>query len=64
MAEIINLRQVRKQKARAAREEAAEANRRKFGQSKADKKTAETDRDNLSSHVDSHKLDPGSDHQD
>ena len=35
MADIINLRQARKTKARADKERQAEANRAKFGQSKA-----------------------------
>lgn len=37
MADIVNLRQARKQKSRADRERAAEANRLKFGQPKAAK---------------------------
>lgn len=37
--EIVNLRQVRKQKARAAKEAQAEANRLRFGQSKAQRET-------------------------
>ncbi len=46
MAEIINLRRVRKQIIRKQDELKAEANRLKFGQSKADKRThaAETQR--------------------
>ncbi len=37
MGQIINLRQVRKQRARAKQEAAAEENRIRFGRSKADK---------------------------
>lgn len=37
MAEIVNLRRVRKLKARAEHERTAEANRLKFGQPKAEK---------------------------
>jgi hypothetical protein len=37
MAEIVNLRQARKRKARAERDRTAEANRLKFGQPKAEK---------------------------
>jgi hypothetical protein len=37
MAEIVNLRQARKRKARAERERTAEANRLKFGRPKAEK---------------------------
>jgi hypothetical protein len=36
MVEIVNLRQVRKRKAREVREHAAEENRARFGRSKAD----------------------------
>ena len=57
MAEIINLRQHRKRKARAAREETAAANRRKHGQSKAEKQTSKATRDKHATHVDGHKLD-------
>lgn len=38
MADIVNLREARKRKARAERERTAEANRLKFGRSKAEKK--------------------------
>lgn len=49
MAEIINLRQVRKQRDRAAREAEAADNRRRFGRTQADKaadaaRTAEAER--------------------
>ena len=37
MAEIVNLKQVRKDKARREREREAEANRRRFGRTKAQK---------------------------
>ena len=37
MAEIVNLKQVRKDKARRERERAAEANRQRFGRTKAQK---------------------------
>ncbi len=37
MSEIVNLRQARKRAARAAREEAAAANRAKHGQTKAER---------------------------
>ncbi|CAN5671020.1 hypothetical protein BH11PSE3_BH11PSE3_47340 [soil metagenome] len=37
MADIINLRQARKDKARQEREAEADANRRRFGRSKAEK---------------------------
>lgn len=37
MAEIVNLRQARKAKARAQKEQAAETNRAKFGRTKAER---------------------------
>ena len=43
MSEIVNLRQIRKRADRAKREEAAAANRAKFGQSKADRVTAKAE---------------------
>ena len=39
-AEIVNLRQVRKQKKRTDREKQAEDNRRKFGRTKAEREAA------------------------
>ena len=39
MADIINLRQARKVKARADKERVAEANRAKFGRTKADRES-------------------------
>ena len=39
MAEIVNLKQVRKDKARRERERGAEANRQRFGRTKAQKAT-------------------------
>ena len=39
MAEIVNLRSVRKAKARAGKEADAAANRQKFGRTKAEKQT-------------------------
>ena len=44
MAEIVNLRRFRKQKVRAGREEAADANRRKHGMTAAEKKQKEAER--------------------
>ena len=41
MAEIVNLRQARKNKARVTREREAEANRLRFGRTKAQKKADE-----------------------
>ncbi|MEM9632173.1 MAG: DUF4169 family protein [Pseudomonadota bacterium] len=55
-AEIINLRQVRKQKQRQDKDKAAEDNRRKFGRTKAEREAARRRRDELESHVDGHRL--------
>ena len=57
MAEIINLRQVRKQKARAEAEKTAEQNRMAFGRTKAERKLTEAERDKAARHIDGHKLD-------
>ena len=57
MAEIINLRQVRKQKARAEAEKTAEQNRIAFGRTKAERKLTEAERDKAARHIDGHKLD-------
>lgn len=43
MGDVINLRQARKQKARAGKDAAAAANRAKFGRTKADKQQAAQD---------------------
>lgn len=55
-AEIVNLRQARKQKTRKERERAAEDNRRKFGRTKAEKLTAKREREDLERRVDGHRL--------
>ena len=57
MAEIINLRQVRKQKARAEAGKTAEQNRISFGRTKAERKLTEAERDKAARHIDGHKLD-------
>ena len=57
MAEIVNLRQARKAKARAAKDVAAEANRLKFGRTKAERQ-AEAARTTLAAQrLDGHKRD-------
>lgn len=57
MAELVNLRQARKARARAEKDAAAEANRRKFGRSKADRQ-AEAARAALATQrLDGHKRD-------
>lgn len=55
-AEIVNLRQVRKQKKRTDREKQAEDNRRKFGRTKAEREAARRRREDLEKQVDSHRL--------
>jgi hypothetical protein len=57
MAEIINLRQARKQKARAEKEARADGNRIAFGRTKAEKNLTKAERDLAKSRLDSHKRD-------
>lgn len=57
MSEIVNLRQVRKNKARAERQREAEANRLRFGRTKAQKKADEQAREREGRAVDDKKLD-------
>ena len=57
MAEIINLRQARKQKARAEKEARANENRTAFGRTKAEKNLSQAERDLAKSRLDSHKRD-------
>ncbi|MFN3248930.1 DUF4169 family protein [Roseibium album] len=57
-AEIVNLRQVRKQRKRTDKEKQAEDNRRKFGRTKAERDDARRRREHLKNQVDSHRL-PG-----
>jgi len=58
MADIINLRSVRKQKARDQKDAAAEANRLKFGRTKAEKIKEATEKQRSQKHMDGHKLAP------
>ncbi|MCO5091931.1 DUF4169 family protein [Bosea sp. (in: a-proteobacteria)] len=57
MAEIVNLRQVRKQKARAEAEKTAAQNRIAFGRTKAERALTEAERDKAARHIDGHRLD-------
>lgn len=57
MAEIINLRQARKQKVRAEAAKTAEQNRISFGRTKTERKLTEAERDKAARHIDGHKLD-------
>jgi len=56
MAEIINLRRARKQKARVEADKAAEQNRISFGRTKAERSLAEAERDKAARHVEGHRL--------
>ena len=57
MAEIINLRNARKQKARAAKEVQAAQNRVLFGQTKAEKLRQASEKALADKHIDGHKKD-------
>ncbi|WP_240796882.1 DUF4169 family protein [Terasakiella sp. SH-1] len=57
LAEIINLRQKRKQKARLDKDKRAEENRVKFGRTKAQKKKEAFEAGKQKQSVDDHKLD-------
>jgi hypothetical protein len=56
MAEIVNLRSFRKQKARAEAGKAAEQNRVSFGRSKAERRLADAERDKAGRQLDGHRL--------
>ena len=58
MAEIINLRQARKHKARADKEARASENRIAFGRTKAEKNLTKAEQDLAKSRLESHKRDP------
>ncbi|WP_305986196.1 DUF4169 family protein [Roseibium sp. MMSF_3544] len=62
-AEIVNLRQVRKQKDRADKEKRAADNRLKFGRTKAERDAARRRREDLEKQVDGHRL-PGAETSD
>jgi hypothetical protein len=57
MAEVINLRQARKAKARSAKENAAEQNRIRFGQTKAEKARLRLEEEQKAALLDGHKRD-------
>ena len=57
MAEIVNLRRARKDKARQQRESEADANRRRFGRSKAEKAADKEARDRSQRDIDGKKID-------
>jgi hypothetical protein len=55
MAEIVNLRQARKAKARAEKEQTAAENRRLHGRTKADKQAEKAIKDKARRNLDGHK---------
>lgn len=55
MAEIVNLRQAKKQAARKAARSAGDANAAKFGRTKAERKLAEARQDKAARDLDAHK---------
>jgi len=57
MVEIINLRQARKQKARAAKEARAAENRVTFGRTKAEKTLTKAEQDLAKSRLEAHQRD-------
>ena len=57
MAEIVNLRQFRKQKERAEAEKEAAQNRLAFGRTKIERSLTEAERDKAARHIDGHKRD-------
>ncbi|EIM27996.1 DUF4169 family protein [Microvirga lotononidis] len=57
MAEIINLRQARKKKARTEKEVRATENRIAFGRTKAEKNLSRAEQDLAQSRLDQHKRD-------
>ena len=57
MADIVNLKKVRKDKARAEREREADANRRRFGRTKAQKLADKQAKEREGRAVDDKKLD-------
>lgn len=57
MADIVSLSKARKARARADKESTAEANRQKFGQSKAEKQKAAAEKSLSDKIIDAHKRD-------
>lgn len=58
MAEIVSLRAARKEKARTERDAIAEANRLKFGRSKAEKAKAAAEKSITEKKIDAHRREP------
>lgn len=55
---VINLRQARKAKTRAEKEQTADENRRRHGRTKAEKEAEKSATDKSNLHLDGHKRDP------
>jgi len=60
MGQLVNLKGVRKAKARADREAKAQANRIAFGRTKAEKRTTKAEREAADRKLDGHKRDDDS----
>ena len=58
MPEVVNLRQVRKQKARAEKERLADANRALHGRTKAEKIRAKVEAEKSAAFIEGHRLEP------
>lgn len=61
MAEIVNLRRARKQRARQEAEQQAQQNRIAFGRTKAERNLTEAERDKAARTLDGHRLAPPDD---
>jgi hypothetical protein len=59
MAEIVNLRRARKDRARRVAEKQAEANRLAFGRSRAERDAATRENARAERHIEGHRRDPG-----
>ncbi len=57
-ADIVNLRQARKARARAEKDQAAEENRRLHGMTKAERTKSEAARQQLARHIEGHRREP------
>jgi hypothetical protein len=57
MGDLVNLRRARKSKQRDERDKAAEANRRLFGRTRAEKESEAARRDLAARNIDAHKRD-------
>ena len=61
MAEIVNLRRARKQRARQEAEQQAQQNRIAFGRTKAERSLTQAERDKAARTLDGHRLAPPDD---